>query len=572
MESSAWRARLVDALWLIAWGVASSVWCVTAAGRLGATFDEPVYVAEGLQRWRGGSTAGLMKLGTMPLPVDVQTLPLYAWERWRGTPIDPAAELHRVLPYARAGTLLFWWLLLGHVALAARALGGRRAAALAVAFVACEPVLAAHAGLATTDIAVTACLVALAYHFRQTRAARWGWRVAWPAAWFALAVLAKASGLVFGALVLFVLEADRCGWWRRREGDAAPPAFRSSLHDLFQIGFLGMALVFLYCGCDGRPNASFVAWARGLPEGAPASALLWLAEHLRVFSNAGEGIVRQVTHNVRGHGSYLLGHTDPRSLWYYFPVLMSIKFTAPLLLAPLAWVGLRRTAPRRGPWYGNWALLAALALLLFSLVCRVQIGVRFMFPLLALAVIGLAAGLVRALDGAASPWRPRLLAAGAAACLAWNLAEGLAVWPDGLCYVNPLWGGTRDGYRLTSEANYDWGQGLKELAHWLRDHPQSEFYVWYFGTDPAVGELPARLLPLHGLPIAGPEDALRHLRGRRVAVSTTLLYGNVFTPSMPPVLAVLRARRPVDRTTTFLIYDFTDEPPSDVEHAAAPGR
>jgi hypothetical protein len=480
--------------------------------------------------------------------------------------------LHLVLPYARAATLLFWWLLLGHVALAARSLGGRRAAALAVAFVACEPVLAAHAGLATTDVAVTACLVALAYHFRQNRTARWEWRVAWPAAWFALAVLAKASGLAFGALVLFVLEADRCGWWRRREGDAAPPAFRSSLRDLFQIGLLGMALVFLYCGSDWRPNASFVAWASRLPEGPPASALLWLAEHLRVFSNAGEGIIRQVTHNVRGHGSYLLGHSDPRSLWYYFPVLMSIKFTAPVLLAPVAWVALRRLAPRRGPWYGNWALLAALTLLLFSLVCRVQIGVRFMFPLLCLAVIGLAAALVRALDGAASPWRPRLLAAGAAACLAWNLAEAVAVWPDGLCYVNPLWGGTRDGYRLTSEANYDWGQGLKELAHWLDDHPQPEFYVWYFGTDPAVAELPAHLLPLHGLPIADPEDALRHLRGRRVAVSTTLLYGNVFTPSMPPVLAVLRARRPVDRTTTFLIYDFTDEPPRAGEHAAAPGR
>src|SRR5437868_3031356 len=82
---------------------------------------------------------------------------------------------------ARAATLLFWWLLLVHVGLAARSLGGRRAAAPAVAFVACEPVLAAHAGLATTDVAVAACLVALAYHFRQTRAARWGWRVAWPA-------------------------------------------------------------------------------------------------------------------------------------------------------------------------------------------------------------------------------------------------------------------------------------------------------------------------------------------------------------------------------------------------------
>ena len=36
----------------------------------------------------------------------------------------------------------------------------------------------------------------------------------------------------------------------------------------------------------------------------------------------------------------------------------------------------------------NWALLAALALLLFTPFCRVQIGVRLLFPLVTLAVIG----------------------------------------------------------------------------------------------------------------------------------------------------------------------------------------
>jgi len=578
MESSARRAHLVDAIWLLFWAVASSAWCLTAAGQLGATFDEPVYVREGLNRWRSGSTAGLMKLGTMPLPVDVQTLPLYLWERWRGTPIDPSVELHRVLPYARAGTLLFWWLLLVYVGRAARLLGGRRAAALCVAFVACEPVLAAHAGLATTDVAVTAGLVALAYHFRRNRDARWGWRVAWPAVWFALAILAKASGLVFGGLILVAIEADHRGWWRRRPGATAcgpggnaDLSLRASLRDLCQIGLLGLALVFVYCGSDWRANASFVGWARGLPPGLPAAGLVWLAEHLRIFSNAGEGIAHQVSHNLRGHGTYLLGHTDPRSLWYYFPVLMSIKFTAPVIVAPLVWVVLRRRAVVRGPWYGNWALLCALVLLVFSLTCRVQIGVRFMFPLLVLALVGLAAGLVRAWEGGAGSRPARWLAAGAAACLCWNVAQGLAVWPDGLCYVNPLWGGTKDGYRLTSEANYDWGQGLKELAHWLRRHPHEEFHIWYFGTDPALADLPVHPMLLHTLPIAGPEDALDYLRGRHVIASTTLLYGSISTPSLRAVAAVLRARRPVDRTTTFLIYDFTEEPGRECGNDVATG-
>jgi hypothetical protein len=50
------------------------------------------------------------------------------------------------------------------------------------------------------------------------------------------------------------------------------------------------------------------------------------------------------------------------------------------------------------------------------------------------------------------------------------------------------------------------------------------------------------------------------VRGHRLAVSTTLLHGTaVDSDGYRQSLAVLRARRPIDRTTTFLIYDFTDE-------------
>ena len=68
--------------WL--WIAAASLWCVTAADRLGATFDEPLYRAHGLEGWRSGGHAGLLRLGTMPLPADLQTLPIYAYERWQG--------------------------------------------------------------------------------------------------------------------------------------------------------------------------------------------------------------------------------------------------------------------------------------------------------------------------------------------------------------------------------------------------------------------------------------------------------------------------------------------------------
>src|SRR5438132_5726885 len=100
-------------LWLLAWGAMSSVWCVTASAQLGATVDEPLYVELGLRYWRTANHRDLVAGGgTMPLPVDVATLPLYLWERYNGIPFDPEADLSRLLPVARLAVLVFWCLLL----------------------------------------------------------------------------------------------------------------------------------------------------------------------------------------------------------------------------------------------------------------------------------------------------------------------------------------------------------------------------------------------------------------------------------------------------------------------------
>src|SRR4051794_32989631 len=100
-EEAGMRGRWVDAVWLLAFGLASSVWCVTAAAQLGATFDEPLYVKAGLTNWRTGSNKLLMRAGTMPLPIDLQTLSVYLWEQYRGEPFDPLLDLHTVLPVCR---------------------------------------------------------------------------------------------------------------------------------------------------------------------------------------------------------------------------------------------------------------------------------------------------------------------------------------------------------------------------------------------------------------------------------------------------------------------------------------
>jgi hypothetical protein len=260
---------------------------------------------------------------------------------------------------------------------------------------------------------------------------------------------------------------------------------------------------------------------------------------------------------------FLLGEARPRAFWYYFPVALSIKMTLTALLLPLAVAVIHPRALR------NWAVLAALALLVFSLTSRVQIGVRMVLPMVALGLVGVAASVATACRELGPGWRRRLLASGAVAGVIWTVFASALVWPHGLCYANELWGGTENGYLHLSDSNYDWGQGLPELARWQRSRGGPPVDVWYFGTDPALKQLPVRELPLHALPpIAGPEDLAARVQGRYLAVGTTELYGAYQSEERRRRLAFLRARPPVGRTTTFLIYDFPRETGSGMEKRA----
>ena len=558
-----WR-RLGDIAWFLVWAVASSAWCLTAAAYLGPTFDEPLYVDHGLNDWRHSTKQGLLHYGTMPLPIDVQTLPLYLWEQSSGTTIDPVADL-QAHPLVLQGDdiSLFWWLLLWYARLAGRSLAGPWAGRLAVSLLACEPSLLAHASLATTDIAVTACLLALFYHFRTGREAGRFRRLFLPAFWYGLAILAKASALVYAPICLVVIELERLAqagtftWaapatWRGRLAHAWKQT-EAGRKDLLRIGLGGLALAFLYCGCDFQPQPSFVAWAHELPDGPLATAMVWFSEHLCIFSNAGEGLIRQIKHNMHGHGTYLLGAESPRALWFYFPVLLTIKLCVPLLVAPCAVALLRARA------LANWACLAALVLLLASLNFRVQIGIRLVLPLVAVGIVGLAAALVEASRTARWRWARAGLAGALALGLVWMTASAANVWPHGLCYINELWGGTARGYRLVSDSNYDWGQGLPELLAWRGAVDNPPIDVWYFGSDPKLGSTGLRYLPIQDLAINSPADLVDMVQARYFAVSTTLVYGRAFPESAPQMAATfLRACRPVARTTTFLIYDRGD--------------
>ncbi len=436
---------------------------------------------------------------------------------------------------------------------------------------ACEPNFLAHATLATTDIAVTGCMLAFVYHFWTGREQGWRRRIGVPSVWYGLAVLAKASAFVFGPLAMVALEFYR----RWSAGELAVPIAYASggsrLHrgwtqfrawiknawlvtydfrrEFRQIVLLGFVLVFAYCRTDFKPQKSFVQWSNNLPESTLRSVMVPVAENLRIFPNAGKGIVYQIKHNIRGHGVYLLGDWDRRAIWYYFPVALLIKLTVPILILTAFFVVCRRRD------LINPVATITGVLLLFSLNCRVQIGIRLVLPLVAFLITTLSISLARAIPRSSPNWLPRI-ATGVVAAFA--IVPPLAVWPNGLSYINALWGGPQQGYRYLSDSNYDWGQGLKELDEWRQIHGNHNLRIWYFGTDPRMKRKDSFVF-LHSLPLQSEEDVKARVGGSYLAVATSILHNNPeLTPSTKTVLEVLRKKEPIARTTTFFIYDFTE--------------
>jgi len=539
-----------DVLFALLLCMLSSLWCVSAATRLGVTFDEPTYLINGLAGWRAGTHAELLRLGTMPLPIDVQTLPLHLAERWRGTPFDAAVDLRRLLPWARAANLPFLWLLLIYAALSGRAIAGPWGGRAAAALVACEPNILAHAALATTDVAVSACLLAFAYHFHAGRDAGALRRVVVPGLLYGIAICAKASALLLGVLCALAIEVERA----RRQG---PGSWRAQLvpwrRDMTRVAALGLLVTFVYCGTDWQPESSFVAWAHTLPNGALRAALIWTAENLCIFRNAGSALARQIRHNIAGHPTFLLGRSDARAIPLYFPILLTIKLSEPLLLGSLA---LFLTPPRR--WI-NWAWGCAVAMLIVSLSFRVQLGIRMVLPVVALLAVGIASAATHIAVADPSRRRRRVAAATLVLGIAWTAARSLAVWPHGLTYVNAFWGGPAQGYRLVSDSNYDWGQGLDDLARWQERSRVADLDVWYYGTDPLLAAMSVRNLRLHTMSVATESDLIAIVGGRVLAVGATVLFGPSFGPDHERVVQILRRRVPDARTATFLLYDFRNE-------------
>ena len=350
-ERPGWRELLVLAL-VIALGVAR---IVSTYRTFSATFDEPVHLESGIE-WL---QFGRLTVNPMHPPLSrafIAAGPYAEGVRWQHASdwkAEGVAELHsqgdywRTLALARAGVLPFFILAVLATWSLARQIFGRDVALVGAAALSLLPPVLAHAGLATTDMAVAASLplVVLA-------GLRW---LANPdvettvelGGAAGLAVLLKFSALVFvpaalvGMLLVKVLIEPREG---RRLRDPRRP---------YISGTIGVIL-----------TAFLMLWAGYMFHlGSPASIQLGGSSSARWCRRRWRRC-RSCRHRNSGPGSSPCSGTTgspfpPTSWatwcrgapWYFFPVALGVK--TPLAFLGLAFVGALVSITPPGPTAGG---------------------------------------------------------------------------------------------------------------------------------------------------------------------------------------------------------------------------
>jgi hypothetical protein len=429
-----------------------------------------------------------------------------------------AGRFHALYFAARCVAVLFSLALGWLVWRFARRLHGPRGALLALALYAFAPEAIAHAGIAGVDVATGLAITAAVYAF---------WRFARTTRWRDAAVLALVTGLAFltrfSAIQLaptfVLLAALGMGFGRlRRPGRvwlvlALLPVTTLVIFNLGYLGQTSFAPLGRRALFSPRLRALQQAWPAFRPP-VPDAALRGL-DYLSYLSQTPE------------RPTYLLGAIRTDSPWTYFPIALAVKWPLGFLGALGLYAALRlRKRPGRKRLWNECVLLVPVAVVLGSaMVAQLNVGIRYVFPILPLLCVwcgGLlgrdalpatkraaATPAVRREAAVPAPGGRRarigMVPAAAIALAALQAVESVSASPWQLSFFNLFAGGPGGGYRVVNDSNVDWGQGLIALRGELKRRGIGKIHLGYHGTtDPAIYGID--YIPyLGGMP--GPESA-----------------------------------------------------------------
>ncbi|MBU1123031.1 phospholipid carrier-dependent glycosyltransferase [Patescibacteria group bacterium] len=264
------------------------------------------------------------------------------------------------------------------------------------------------------------------------------------------------------------------------------------------------------------------------------------------------GFMYQFMHAVGGHWAYLFGHYRTSGWLIYFIVSFLVK--TPLIT--IALIILSLIYWKRGCKLKSLEaalLLSPIIVFMFVMsIGAINIGIRYILPVYPFLII--IAARIATFD-----LRSRLT--NIIAFVGTVLILIISTFPysdHALSYFNEAAGGPENGWRILSDANVDWGNGLKDLKKYMEDNDIDTVHLSYFGTaSPAAYGINYEFVPTattFELP-----NAIAKGDPFILAISVTNLQGTLFYKNTD-IYQWLWDREPIAKPGYSIhIYDFTDD-------------
>jgi hypothetical protein len=365
-----------------------------------------------------------------------------------------------------------------------------------------EPTLVAHGAYVTTDMAASCTIFGTVYAFWRWVQRRTVGRLVVVGLAGGLALAAKHSTvLLLPMLVLLAVYVVGERWWSRRR--EAGEARALGMDAVRMVGVLavviGIAVVVLWAFYGFRYAArpagltlspSLAGYVQPLAPGEAAGILFAGRHHLLPESWLyGLADVRAM---ANGMTSYFMGTNYEHGVWFYFPVLFTIKSTLGMLgLLLLTGVGIGRGWVR-GRRALVFLILPPVVYFLVAMDSHLNIGARHILPVWVFCCVIAAAGAVAWMRrGRVWVWVVGLL-------LAMHVGTTLRAEPNYMAYANEAWGGPTQTYKYLSDSNTDWAQQLVATSDYLKKRGVKQCWIAYFAAPfilPQDYGIPCKMLP-----------------------------------------------------------------------------
>jgi hypothetical protein len=342
----------------------------------------------------------------------------------------------------------------------ARTLFGPVAAVLAVALFSLEPTMLAHGRVVQTDVpAAFGYVLFFIALYRYWSATTWR-RAVFLGIAAGIALLAKYSMLLVG---LILAPAFIVLWWlgpRRRA-----VVLHAAVVLLLMVVVVNAAYFFQHPALS-EVDHSWIAENFADHSDAVIRGTALLA-HI-VPKDFVVGVLFQVVHNREGHTASLLGMYSQTGWWYYFPVAFVLKTTIPFVLLSLVSMGwaIFKVVKHRDYRF-VWLVAPALIYGVFVLFSHINIGVRYLAPMLPFLMIAGGALLARLLQ-----LRRTVATVAVVVLVGWMVIEAARIFPNHMSYMNQFASGAPHWWYL-SDSNVEWGDDLQDLALYLHQHGEN---------------------------------------------------------------------------------------------------